>query len=256
MAKINAVHGRISSRASQEPLHSLVRAALRERMITGEYPPGESLPSVQMLATEFDVSAITVKRAIRDLQLAGLVQSHAGLGTFVREHRRFVQEVSASMALRGIKEAARDSHQTVSLQLVSITEGEIQDKNLQHFAYKEGRYFCVKKSISIDGMVAMFDTSYISKNVPDGFLDDAGTKFLYEIANEHGFDLREHRVLIDACLAEPEVQMHFAVPESFPILRRSYHFSAGPIDVYGTVLSPLDRVAYYIDLRADHLAPA
>src|SRR5690606_35904111 len=79
MLKQGGKWGVIRPRTSREPLHSIVRNALQGRIASGVYKSGEALPSVPALAAEFDVSAITIKRAFRDLQLAGMLQSYPGL---------------------------------------------------------------------------------------------------------------------------------------------------------------------------------
>ncbi|MEO8127468.1 MAG: GntR family transcriptional regulator, partial [Bryobacteraceae bacterium] len=53
-------------------------------ILTGRYKPGERFPSEAALVTRFQVSRITAGRAVRDLQLRGLVDRVAGSGTFVR----------------------------------------------------------------------------------------------------------------------------------------------------------------------------
>ena len=58
---------------------------LRERIASGEFPPGSQLPAGRELATQYDVAPNTVLAAIRELRDEGLVISQQGRGTFVRE---------------------------------------------------------------------------------------------------------------------------------------------------------------------------
>ena len=73
--------------AAQSPparKHQHVFQALRSRISSGELKEGDRLPSEAELVREFGTSRITVSRAVRDLQLAGMVERHPGSGTFVR----------------------------------------------------------------------------------------------------------------------------------------------------------------------------
>jgi DNA-binding LacI/PurR family transcriptional regulator len=63
--------------------HRRVFAALRREIQTGRWKRGDRLPSESDLVTRFNVSRITISRAVRDLQQAGLVERRAGSGTFV-----------------------------------------------------------------------------------------------------------------------------------------------------------------------------
>jgi GntR family transcriptional regulator len=65
-------------------LYSDLVTALRSRIARGTYPPGSRLPSLSELIKDFRVSAITVRRALRELTFEGLVQGHQGLGVFVK----------------------------------------------------------------------------------------------------------------------------------------------------------------------------
>lgn len=62
-----------------------VAQVLRNRIKSGESPPGSKLAPEVKLADEFDVSVITIQRALRDLSEEGLISRHRGRGTFVRE---------------------------------------------------------------------------------------------------------------------------------------------------------------------------
>lgn len=57
---------------------------LTRRIISGEWPPGSAIPSLRVFAAEMGVSTLTVREAIRTLQVRGLVETRHGAGTFVR----------------------------------------------------------------------------------------------------------------------------------------------------------------------------
>lgn len=64
--------------------YGALAAALRERVIAGEWPPGSALPSEQTLASEHGVALGTMRRALELLVQQGLVERIHGRGTFVR----------------------------------------------------------------------------------------------------------------------------------------------------------------------------
>jgi DNA-binding LacI/PurR family transcriptional regulator len=75
------------ARSDRVPKHRQVYGALERGILSGRWKGGERLPSEAELVRQFDASRITVGRAVRDLQLAGLVDRRAGSGTFVRPAR-------------------------------------------------------------------------------------------------------------------------------------------------------------------------
>ncbi|HUR36159.1 MAG TPA: GntR family transcriptional regulator [Vicinamibacterales bacterium] len=66
------------------PKYQQVYSALRRDIQSGRLSKGDRLPSEADLGKLFGASRITVGRAVRDLQAAGLVERRAGAGTFVR----------------------------------------------------------------------------------------------------------------------------------------------------------------------------
>jgi DNA-binding GntR family transcriptional regulator len=64
-----------------------VAAALRERIDSGEWLPGEALPGVVALAGEYGVGKSTVARAVKILVGEGRLYTVRGWGTFVAEKR-------------------------------------------------------------------------------------------------------------------------------------------------------------------------
>jgi DNA-binding LacI/PurR family transcriptional regulator len=69
---------------SASPKYRQVFTALRREIQSGRLKTGDRLPSEADLVRTFGASRITVGRAVRDLQVAGLVERRAGSGTYVR----------------------------------------------------------------------------------------------------------------------------------------------------------------------------
>jgi GntR family transcriptional regulator len=67
------------------PLYRTLYDSLRERILAGDYPPGVALPSEPRLVQDYGVSLITVRRALQELVLDGLIERRQGVGSFVRE---------------------------------------------------------------------------------------------------------------------------------------------------------------------------
>jgi GntR family transcriptional regulator len=70
---------------SPRPPYLAVADALRQRLDAGEWLPGEALPSVTSLASEYQVSRSTAARAVKVLQAEDRVSVVAGWGAFAAE---------------------------------------------------------------------------------------------------------------------------------------------------------------------------
>jgi DNA-binding GntR family transcriptional regulator len=68
-----------------QPVYPQILDVLRSRIRAGEYPPGTGMPSVLAIATEFEVAASTVQRAMAALRAEGLIITWSGRGSHVAD---------------------------------------------------------------------------------------------------------------------------------------------------------------------------
>jgi GntR family transcriptional regulator len=65
------------------PLYQQIKALITQSLQSGEWKPGELIPSEVELANRFKVSQGTVRKAIDELAAENLVMRKQGKGTFV-----------------------------------------------------------------------------------------------------------------------------------------------------------------------------
>ncbi|MDR2946097.1 MAG: GntR family transcriptional regulator [Candidatus Adiutrix sp.] len=74
----------VISKTSAEPAYAQLANYLRYRIADGTYPPGSQIPPEVTLGRQFNLSPMTVRRAIGILTDEGLLKPLQGRGTFVR----------------------------------------------------------------------------------------------------------------------------------------------------------------------------
>ena len=80
----------------EKKLYQKVFDHLEELIVTGQYPVGSKLPSEGELAQTYNVSAITIKRALQELSNLGYISRKPKQGTFVIANEK---ETSSSLAI-------------------------------------------------------------------------------------------------------------------------------------------------------------
>jgi GntR family transcriptional repressor for pyruvate dehydrogenase complex len=68
-----------------QSLRMQVYVKLKEKLLSGEWKSGEKLPSENELCKIFGVSRVTVRAAVQQLEILGLLEICHGGGTFVRD---------------------------------------------------------------------------------------------------------------------------------------------------------------------------
>ncbi len=99
------------SPAAGGALYQQIVDRLKREVSEGRLKPGTALPSFRQLAEDLLVSVITVKRAYEELERAGIIFRHQGLGTFVAEQGHNRSRESKLAAAReflrnGLREAS------------------------------------------------------------------------------------------------------------------------------------------------------
>lgn len=69
------------------PYYRRIMNDIKQKIDSGELPPGAELPSTRELAEQYQVSPGTVRTAVNFLLEAGILEGHQGLAVFVRDRR-------------------------------------------------------------------------------------------------------------------------------------------------------------------------
>lgn len=70
---------------SNQTLYGQIANIWRDRILSGEFRPGDVLPSEREIAAELDVSRIPVREAMKSLEYLGVVRQERGKGVVVQE---------------------------------------------------------------------------------------------------------------------------------------------------------------------------
>ena len=74
------------------PLYHQVEESIRQDIANRIYLPGQSIPTELELQEKFNVSRETIRKAVNNLVVAGLVEKRKGVGTFVT-HPKIIHRI-------------------------------------------------------------------------------------------------------------------------------------------------------------------
>lgn len=95
---------------SSTPMYAQIMEQIVAKIMAGDWRAGEALPSIRALASDSQVSVITVKRAYLELERAGVIVTRQGKGSFVADAidaTRTLANQEFQAQLKGLLEAAR-----------------------------------------------------------------------------------------------------------------------------------------------------
>jgi GntR family transcriptional regulator len=217
---------------SPQPLYVQIKDTLRARILDGSYAPHSQMPSEHALCAAFDVSRITVRQALGDLQKEGLVFRLHGKGTFVSKPKAF-QDVTS---LLGFAEAMSSMGYEIVNQLQSLrtvkADGHIARKlNLQEGAPVTE----IRRIRLLNREPVSFESTWVPEALGKRLAHaDLATRDIFLVLeNDCAVPLGHADVSIDAMLADDEIVDALRVEAGSPVLRieRLTHDTSGtPID--------------------------
>ena len=92
------------------PRTERIQYALQKRIEAGELQPGDAVPSERELARMYEVSLMTARHALAEMEREGLVDRRRGAGTFValpKIHFNRLASFTEQMASRGLPARSR-----------------------------------------------------------------------------------------------------------------------------------------------------
>lgn len=119
------------------PLYVQIQEQLRSDIKTGEFKPGEKLPSENELAQQYSTTRATVVHAMQGLMVEGLIERIRGKGTFVKAspiisgsaHRRLVSSKRSRDAYLSVRYKVLQFNECASsAELQAHLKVEPQDK--------------------------------------------------------------------------------------------------------------------------------
>jgi GntR family transcriptional regulator len=213
-------------------LYSRVETVLAREIMTGGLKVGDQLPTEDDLIARFEVSRITVRRAIQNLVSRGLVEIRRGKGTFVAAPK-ITQELAElsgfveDMHALGRKPTARvlgkeivTADATVASQL-ALTRGE--------------RVVRIRRVRLADAIPLSFDETFLPLEIGKKIItNNLKVEPIFSLLErKYDVPLTEAEYKLDAVAAETEVAAALKVKQGSPIFRierTSYSRGSRPVD--------------------------
>lgn len=186
---------------SLKPLYLQLEADIKQAIRTKKYQPGDRLPSEEELCEHYQVSRITVRKAIQNLTDQHLLEKHRGKGTFVTQPMRSI-EIGGRNGFTSY--ITNTGHQSRHLILVKELRpaGELLCERLR---LEPNEPVCYAKRLFFEDDCPLgLDEIYISSYQYPGFLDHMtnDTSF-YEILDSVYKVTRGESVCeLNACIAD------------------------------------------------------
>lgn len=197
----------------RETKYRFIAGALRKRCAA--LPDGSQLPSEKDLAAEFEVSIMTVRRALESLDEEGIVRRVFGRGTFVQ--RRVVAKgdqltsFSEDMQMRGLRPSTR----LLGIEVVRAPEDVRKDLHLGDAE----KVVVLERLRLADDEPMCVESAHLAARFSDALQASSLEGSLHQLLAEHGYQLESAVRRIRAVVAEERQALLLGLHAGDPMLR-------------------------------------
>lgn len=229
------------------PHYHRISELLRERIESGVLKQGDRIPSEEELCQQFAVSRTTVRQALQRLEQDGLIERHAGRGSFVAQVEPSAARFKLTCLLGDL----------ISLGLPAIAT--LQDRSIveppaavaESMALEPGEtVLTFLKLVSVDDRVFAVRRTYLRQWMSDHLSDDdlRSERLLAVLTSKCGVDCIEAEQLVEAVVADSEVSGYLGLEVGSPVLSvtRSTVDSHRACIEHSVNLYRSDRTRFYI----------
>lgn len=201
------------------PLYKILCNDIVHKIYNGEYQPGEKLPSERMLSATYEISRVTVRQALAELEKNGYLYRVHGNGTFVSKPKINTQLSSSfysfSTEVERLGYTNRNIVNDFHLERCSET---VQDQ-LQ--LGDNATVFCINRTRFCDNEPFAAETSYI----PSSFCPSLNKEVIEEVGLYNalkelaGITMNAASESVEAVLPPTYIQKILPVKSTTPMLK-------------------------------------
>lgn len=217
---------------SNIPFHQQLYRYIKGCIEDGTYRENEVIPSEKEMQEQYDISRITVRRAISDLEHDGYLRKRRGLGTIV-EHIKTEKPLSAFTSFSGDAKVKGDKPGSIILACKTI---EASMKVSERLQIEPGESVTFLKRLRLlNGKIIALNETYITMRlgIDIGIDDFDATTSLYEFLEENGISLGSADETLEVKIATSELKKDLFLEEIQPIVykeRITYDTDNKPVE--------------------------
>lgn len=224
--------------------------------------PGDLLPTYAELAESVGVSLITVRRALDELERAGKVRRHQGLGTFLARPRIVTEPTRAGSLLATLTPGEEGAAETIDTRILEMRRG-LPSADVAHALQirSDAEVWRLRRQRMIDGQPAVVETSIIPVELApdlDRLVNRLGGSLYDLLARECGLEDEYEEQYLEVVMPAQQERRLLSIPPRTQVVRirgLSMDKSGTPFDCFEQ-LYPATEFAFAISgSTSRHLFP-
>jgi len=232
------------------PLYFQLEQILKSKIITGEYMPGEQIPTEKDLCETYQVSSITIRQAVLNLVNEGLLVRLPGKGTFVTED---IANINTLQFSGKISDLITDGLKTQEVKVLSMNRMK-PSKKISKFLRigEDAEVIQVRRTRNANNSPVSYIINYLPIETGVKIKEEDLLKYpmLQILRDQIGIPLSGAIQFIEAVVADYDIASTLSVSMTSPILYIEtlvFEKRKKPVEFVQTFVRP-DRYKYSVKL--------
>ena len=224
-----------------EILYQKVARDLKRQILAGHYPVGQLIPTENELESQYQVSKVTIRKAVEVLAAEGYLQKKSGIGTRVISNNLFNKLSKAESYTTIISGQGTLTKEVLAVKTLPADATPLASQTTGSVVYLQRRYL-------LDGAPLILVEHYLPNQLIQSGLAGLRHKSLYKILQENGQTVSRFKDEFRATLIDATSQKLLAKTDQLAMqrIRRGYGTDQQLIE-YSVAIYDTEKFPYQID---------
>jgi GntR family histidine utilization transcriptional repressor len=199
----------------ERPAYEQVKGWIRQHIASGEWKPGDAVPSEAALSDRFAISRMTANRALRELATEGLVTRVQGSGTRVAQLHR----ISSQLVIRDIHEEVTERGHVHGSRVLLVEAEKAGPELATTLGLRKGaRVFHTVMVHLENGVPIQYEDRYVNPQAAPDYLENDFAQVSPTLHLLRHAPLTDATYSIEACLPTAEEAKALDIKSADPCL--------------------------------------
>ena len=248
-----------STKKETIPLYSRVATIIQHKIVSGQYAPGERIPTEDELVSQFGVSKITIRNALSLLETESLIVRIRGKGTFVADHIPEIRQSVHTNLNEMIHGLANSQTKPLEIKTVKLSRSRIP-KDIGSFFNKtnDDEIARIRRLVSRDNVIYFYENYMLPDMAKHITKKELGEKKSIQkiLLKKIGLKVTRGEMYLQAVPAEPDLSKMLQCQAFEPLIHVQTYFWSEP-EVPFEIVNRYFRACYFkykVDVNLDQFA--
>lgn len=199
--------------------YQIIQESINEEIYQKNYKNGDILPTERDLAKKFNVSQLTVNKALDELAKTGLIEKIQGSGSYVRKLK--IEEKVITMS--SFTEEQKRAGNTIKTKILKYSLKKCKDFSIPNLdnklqIKKTDYVHYIKRLRYVNDSPALLQDVYVSAiQIPDIDIDELKGSFYSYVENKLKLELGNGYSHLEAVLPNDEIEKYLECDKKTPV---------------------------------------